>query len=188
MTGAALAALVAAEESQPSILLPNWPDLIWGGVVFLVIAWVFGKYALPRLQKVLDERAELIEGGLAKAESAQAEADARLAHYEEQLAEARVEAAHIREEARGEASQILAESRVRAADDAARITAAAQRQIEAERQQAAISLRSDVGSLATDLASKIVGESLEDEARRSRVVDRFLDELSASAPTSGTGH
>lgn len=188
MTGVALTVLAAAEGETPSILLPNWPDLIWGGVVFLLIAWVFGKYALPTLQKVLDERAELIEGGLAKAKSAQAEADARLAEYEEQLAAARVEAAHIREDARGEATQILAESRARAADDAARIGAAAQRQIDAERQQAAISLRSDVGTLATELASKIVGESLEDEARRSRVVDRFLDELSASAPAPGTGH
>ena len=47
-------------------------------------------------------------------------------------------------------------------------------QIEADRNQAQNALRQDVGRLAVDLASRIVGESLEDEARQRRVVDRFL--------------
>jgi F-type H+-transporting ATPase subunit b len=54
---------------------------------------------------------------------------------------------------------------------------AAQAQIAADRQQAFASLRNEVGTLAVELASKIVGESLADEARQSRVVDRFLAEL-----------
>ena len=92
--------------------------------------------------------------------------------------------ARIREEARTEAGQIVSEAQVRASEDAARISENAQRQIESERQAAAVSLRSDVGTLATALASKIVGESLEDVARQSRVVDRFLDDLEASAVTT----
>jgi F-type H+-transporting ATPase subunit b len=70
--------------------------------------------------------------------------------------------------------------RQRAEAEARRITEAAQAQIEAERQQALISLRSEVGSLATELASRIVGESLTDHVRQSRMVDRFLDGLEAS--------
>ena len=58
-------------------------------------------------------------------------------------------------------------------------TLAAQSQIDADRQQALTSLRSEVGALATELASRIVGESLTDTARQSRMVDRFLDELEA---------
>jgi F-type H+-transporting ATPase subunit b len=61
--------------------------------------------------------------------------------------------------------------------EARRVTEAAQSQIEAERQQALTSLRAEVGTLATELASRIVGESLADQARQSRMVDRFLDEL-----------
>ena len=41
------------------------------------------------------------------------------------------------------------------------------------------SLRAEVGTLATELASRIVGEALADSARQSRVIDRFLDELEA---------
>lgn len=180
------AAVTAAGEEVEGIqlLLPAGYDLFWSSLVLVVIAVAFYKYVLPKFQAVLDERTAKIEGGIARAESAQAEAAAQLAEYQQLLADARSEAARIREDARTEGAQILAESRTRAQEEASRIAETAQRQIEAERQQAAVSLRADVGTLATQLASKIVGESLEDEARRSRVVDRFLDDLEASTTTS----
>lgn len=190
MSAAAItaAALTAAEEEIEGVrlLLPAPYDLVWSTIVLLIIAIPFYKFALPRLQAVLDDRAERIEGGLAKAEAVQAEAAALREEYESELAAARTEAARVREEARAEGAQIVAEQRTRAQEEAARILDTAQRQIDAERQQAAVQLRADVGSLATDLASKIVGEALEDEVRRSRVVDRFLDEL-ASAPAAASG-
>lgn len=188
MSGAAVTAAVvtaAGEEVEGiQLLLPASYDLLWSTIVLVVIAVAFYKYVLPKFQAVLDERTEKIEGGLALAETAQAEAAAQLAEYQQLLADARAEAARIREDARAEGGAILAESRARAQEEAARIAETAQRQIDAERQQAAVSLRADVGTLATQLASKIVGESLEDEARRSRVVDRFLDDLEASTTTS----
>jgi len=188
VSGAAVPAgvVTAAGEEVEGIrlLIPAGYDLFWSTLVLVVIGVAFYKLVLPKFQAVLDERTAKIEGGIAKAESAQAEAAAQLEEYQKLLADARAEAARIREDARTEAGQILAESRVRAQEEAARIAETAQRQIEAERQQAAVSLRADVGTLATQLASKIVGESLEDEARRSRVVDRFLDDLEASTTTS----
>jgi len=67
--------------------------------------------------------------------------------------------------------------RSKAQEEAARITASAHASIEAERQQAINSLRNEVGALATELASKIVGEALDDQVRQSRIVDRFLADL-----------
>ncbi|WP_402466546.1 F0F1 ATP synthase subunit B [Isoptericola aurantiacus] len=178
-------AVMAAEEGT-NPLLPATYDIVWSTVIVVIIAVVFIKYVLPRFQTVLDERTAKIEGGLAKAEKVQEEAAAALAEYHQQLAEARAEASKTREEARAEGTAIVAELKAKANDEAARIVETAHRQIEAERQSAAVSLRSEVGALATELASKIVGESLEDSARQSRVVDRFLDELEAdqSATTS----
>ena len=184
ITAATSAALISAAEEEPvagiNLLIPAFYDIFWSTIVLLIIAIAFYKYVLPKFQVVLDKRTELIQGGIAKAESAQAEAAAALAEYHQQLQDARTEAAKIREDARTEAGQIVAESRTKAQEEAARIVETAHRQIEAERQQASVSLRADVGALATQLASKIVGESLEDTARQSRVVDRFLDELEAS--------
>ena len=187
ITAPVVAALsvVAQTEESPNPLLPETYDIVWSLVCVIIIGIVMMRYVLPRFQSVLDERTEKIEGGLAQAETAQAEAQAALAEYHQQLADARTEAARIRDEARTEATAILAESRTRATAEAARIVEAAQRQIDAERQQASISLRTEVGRLATDLASKIVGESLEDTARQSRVVDRFLAELETSTTASG---
>ncbi|TQL01262.1 ATP synthase F0 subcomplex B subunit [Cellulomonas sp. SLBN-39] len=182
-----MAAVVTAAEEAPegiALLLPAAYDLVWSTVVLVVIGLAFYRYVLPKFQAVLDERTAKIEGGLALAETAQAEAAQALAENQRQLGEARAEAARIREDARTEAGQIVAEARVRAQEEAHRVLENAQKQIDAERQQASVSLRADVGALATQLASKIVGESLEDEARRSRVVDRFLDELETS--TVGT--
>jgi F-type H+-transporting ATPase subunit b len=167
---------LAAEQLQ-NPLLPNMTELIVGLITFGIIFVVLWRVLIPRLNQTLAERTDKIEGGLQRAEEARAEANATLTKYREQLAEARHEAARLREEAREQGAQIIAEMREQAQAEARRITESAQAQIEAERQQALTALRTEVGTLATELASRIVGESLTDEARQSRMVDRFLDEL-----------
>lgn len=184
--GLAGAEVLAAEEASQNPFLPAGYDIFWSTVCILIIGFYFYKKLLPGLNKVLDERTAKIEGGIARAEEVQAAADAALVEQKRELDEARHEAARLREEAQTEGVAILAEARARAQAEANRIVETAQRQIEAERQHAVVSLRSEVGALATELASRIVGESLRDDARRSRVIDRFLDELEAEvAPAPG---
>ncbi len=168
---------LADSTASTNPLLPSWPEFIIGTILFVLVFGALAKFLLPRAQQTLAQRTELIEGGLAKSEEAQAEASALLDQYREQLAEARHEASRLRAEAQEQGAQIIAEMREQAQAEARRITEAAQAQIDAERQQALISLRAEVGTLATELASRIVGESLTDEARQRRMVDRFLDEL-----------
>ncbi len=177
------------EEAYP--IIPHPGELIVGFISFAILLYIFTKKVVPRLEEMYAERTAAIEGGMAQAEQAQAEAEAALKEYKEQLADARAEASRIREEARSEGAAILAEMKGKAASDAQRITDSAQKQIEAERQQAIVQLRGEVGRLATDLASRIVGESLEDDARQSRVVDRFLTELEEADATplrKGSAH
>jgi F-type H+-transporting ATPase subunit b len=172
---------LAAETASTNPLLPSWPEFIIGTILFLIVFGVLARVALPRIQQTLAERTEQIEGGLARSEEAQTEAKQLLDQYREQLAEARHEAARLREEAREQGAQIIAEMREQAQAEARRITESAQAQIESERQQALTALRAEVGTLATELASRIVGESLTDEARQSRMVDRFLSELEVTS-------
>ena len=171
-----MTSLLAASGSQDP-LIPTITELIIGAIAFLIVFGTLGKVLLPRAQQMLAARTDQIEGGLERAEEAQAEASRVLEQYRQQLAEARHEAARLREEAREQGAQIIAEMRTEAQAEARRLTDAANAQIEAERQQALTSLRAEVGTLATDLAGRIVGESLQDEARQSRVVDRFLEDL-----------
>ena len=178
-----------AAEAPQNPLLPSWPELIIGIIVFAIVFGVLGKMLLPRITKTLEEREDAIEGGLNRADEAQAEAQRVLEQYRAQLDDARHEAARLRSEASEQGAQIIAEMRERAQAEARRITDAAQAQIEAERQQALQSLRTEVGSLAVELASRIVGESLTDTARQSRMVDRFLDDIEArtGAGAASTG-
>ncbi|MGM1015939.1 MAG: F0F1 ATP synthase subunit B [Actinomycetota bacterium] len=171
---------VAADGDVGNPLLPASYDIIWSGVCFIIILIVVWRVALPRLATVLDARSAAIEGNIAKADEAQKQAEAALEEYTRQLAEARTEAGEIREAAREDGKKIVAEAKETAASEAARLTAAAHTQIDAERQTAFVALRSEVGSLALDLAGGVVGETLSDDARATAVVDRFLADLEAS--------
>jgi F-type H+-transporting ATPase subunit b len=168
---------LAGDTASYNPLLPTWPEFIIGAILFFLVFGFLAKIGLPRITKILEERHDAIEGGINRADEAQEEARQVLAQYRAQLDDARHEASRMREEAREQGAQIIAEMRVRAEAEARRITESAQAQIEAERQQALTSLRAEVGSLATELASRIVGESLTDTARQSRMVDRFLADL-----------
>ncbi len=173
-----LTTLASGDGLNP--LIPHPVEIVLGIVVFAILFVIVKKFIVPNFEATFEERTKAIEGGLEAAQTKQAEADAKLAELDAQLAEARHEAARIREEAREQGAAIVAELRETAQAEASRILEAGKAQIEAERQQAVTSLRAEVGNLATGLAGRIVGESLEDEARQSRVVERFLADLEAN--------
>lgn len=177
--------VVAAAAPNP--LIPGLPELIIGTVAFLIVFGVLAKVLLPRMQKTLAERTDAIEGGLQRAEEAQKEANEALAQYRAQLADARQEAARLREQAREEGAQIVAELREQGNAERQRLIDAAHAQIAADRAQALQSLRAEVGAIAVELASRVVGESLAEEARQRRTVDRFLAELDEQSQPEAAG-
>jgi F-type H+-transporting ATPase subunit b len=178
--------LVLASET-PLPIVPDISELILGIVAFLILLFILKKYVVPRFEKAYEERAQKIEGGIEKAEKAQAEAEEALAKYRAQLQDARSEAAKIRDDARLEAEQIKAELRAEAESESQRIIAQGQAALQAQKAQIIAELRADMGRNAVELASRIVGESLEDEARRRGTVDRFLAELDTAGAAGGAG-
>lgn len=166
-------------------------EVIMGIILMILIYLVLRAKVVPAFEKMYAERATAIQGGMEKAEKAQKEAEAALRQYQEQLAEARQEAARIREDAKNEGARIKAEMREQAESESARIVANANAQIEAERSQVVNQLRTEVGGLATTLAGRIVGESLDDDERARRTIDRFIADLEQQpgrdAAGQGTG-
>ncbi len=171
---------VAAAQDKINPLIPHTAELIVGAIAFLLLFLTLRKFVTPMFEKAFSERTNAIQGGIERAERAQLEAQRALAQYTEQLSKAQSEAQSLREEARVQGASIIEDLRAKAQEEAARITATAHASIEAERQAAITSLRTEVGALAVELASKIVGEALDDHARQSRVVDRFLEDLENS--------
>lgn len=172
--------LAEGAATGADLLIPKVSEIIWTLIFLGIFIAVFSKFILPRLNAVLDERAQKIEGGLRKAEEAQVEAERMRADHEQELADARQEAAAIREKARQDGARIVEEARATAEAEKERVLASGQQQLAAERQAASAQLRGEVGTLASDLAAKIVGESLDDDARSQRVIDRFLADLESA--------
>jgi len=182
--------LIWAAEEEHNPLLPPLGEIIIGLIAFAVVFFVVVKFVVPQFEKAFVARRDAIEGGIERAEAMQAEAKAALEQYRAQLAEARTEAAQIRDAARAEGQQIIEELRAQAQEESARIVARGEEQLTASRQQVVTELRAQIGTLAVDLAGRVVGESLADDARRSGTVDRFLDDLdgmTAASSSDGRG-
>jgi F-type H+-transporting ATPase subunit b len=150
-------------------------------VGFAVVLFVLGKWVLPVLNRSMVQRQEAIRKQLDEAEEAKRRLAAAREEYERALTEAREEGRRLQESAKEQAEAIVVEMREQAEAEARRIVEQAHQQIEADHQQTLNELQSSIGRLTAGLAERIVGESLRDEARQGRVIDRFLDELEERA-------
>lgn len=173
-----------AEEEMPSVLAVPIDELIIGIIAFLIVFGGLAKFALPSIKRTLDERTDAIEGGIERAAKAEKEANALAEEYRAQLASAREEAASIRTQAQADRAAIVEEARTEARAAAAQVTAQAEAQLAAERAQASSTLTRQIGELAVDLAGKVVGQSLTDDAAVRRTVEDFIADLERQAAGS----
>lgn len=168
----------AVEHSNP--LIPETNELIWGAVCFVLLFVLIGRKVFPVINKTFSERTANIEGKLDQAERERQEAQDLLKQYQQKLDEAHSEVRRLLDQARSNADRLEAELRAKAEDQARRIVERAQETIAVERDRALQSLRQEVGGLAVDLATRVVGESL-DRDRQLRLVDQYLTDLESSA-------
>ena len=172
--------LIAAEEGEESggleILLPPLNELIAGIIAFAVVFFFIYRYATPAINRMLEQRQAAIAGQIEEAEKAKTEAESLLADYRGQLAEARVDANKIIEEARQSAEQMTADITAKAETEADQIRARAREEAAGERARALAEAKGQVGDISIDLASKIVGESLDRRAHQA-LIDRYLADL-----------
>jgi F-type H+-transporting ATPase subunit b len=166
---------ILAADHNP--VIPDGPELILGIIAFAIVFFFLYTKALPGIRKLLEERTEAIEGGLLKAEAAQAEAERIKADFTARLAESRHEAAEVRAKAQAEGAALVDKAREEANRQRESIVAAGHAQLAADRNSAVSVLKADLGKLAVELADKIVGERAADTALQERIIDRFLDEL-----------
>ncbi len=180
--------LLAAETAETvdhgedpfSPVEPVWSEMLWAAIFFIVLLIIISKVALPKLKATLAARDAELVGKLQSAENTRTEADAVLAEYRAKLAGAQGESAQIVEDARRAAEAIIAEAKTRAETEAAAITARAQAEVASERDRAMESLRATLADVSIQVASKVVGRSLDGDAQR-QLVDTYIDELSSAA-------
>jgi F-type H+-transporting ATPase subunit b len=161
-----------AGEAGHKPIVPVWQEIVVGAIGFAVLCFVLMKFVFPVMEKTFAARVDAIEGGIKRAEAAGVEANELLEQYRAQLSEARTEAARIRDEARAGAEGIRQDVLAKAREESDRIIAAGRDELAAQSESIVRDLRAEVGTIAVDLASKIVGGSLADEARSRGLVGR----------------
>lgn len=176
-----VAALILAQESDSTNpLLPKTNELIVGIIAFAVLFYILWRYALPRADQTLKERTENIEGKLQQAEREREQAEELLRRYRERLAGAEGEAQRIIDEARANAERLRRDLMSKAEQEADRVINQGREAIRGERDRAVRELRAEVGSLAVELATRVIGDSL-DRDRQLRLIDQYIEQLSEHA-------
>jgi F-type H+-transporting ATPase subunit b len=184
MVGTSASALAAAaSEGDSNFLVPNG-TFIAELVAFAILLWALAKYVLPPLSRAMTQRQDYIDRQIKESQEARERLEKAEADYRELLEQTRADASRIREEARAAGRAIIAELREKAEEESSRIRDRGEQQLAAEREQVIAAVRADLGRLAADLAERIVGESLDDDARQRRIVDRFLDDLGSRTTES----
>lgn len=188
--GALIASILAqAEEhgeevSEAKDLYPAPGELVVGLIAFLILFFFTWKWVLPRFRQVLDERQAKIQGELERADGERRDAEQLLERYREQLAGAREEANRIIEEARATAEEVRRDLQARADEQAQATVARAQDEIRAERDRVFEELRAQVGTIAVELAGRVVEKEL-DRSTHERLIDEYIDQVSSSRASNG---
>src|SRR5918996_5455891 len=169
-----------AAPEEPSPIFPATNELIWGTIAFLILLFLMYRTVFPSSTKASKDRRANIEGKLEQAERARSEAEQLRGQYRRRLRDAEDETQRILEEARGNAERVRRDLLAKAEHDAGRELDRARQAIRAERDQAIRQLRNEVGTLAVELATRVVGDSL-DRDRQLRLVDEYIDELGNQA-------
>ena len=176
----------AEEVSDAKDLYPAVGELIVGFIAFAILFFFTWKWVIPRFKQVLEERREKIQGEMERAETTRKEADKLQEEYRMRLAGARDDANKVIEEARGTADQLRRDLQAKAEEEAQATVARAQDEIRAERDRAFQELRAQIGSIAVELAERVVGEALDEKAHK-RLIDEFIDEVASGAASRGNG-
>jgi F-type H+-transporting ATPase subunit b len=167
---------IAEKKPAPNPLLPETSEIVWGSIAFFVVFGFLAKFALPAAKKAMAARTAKIEGDLAAAAAAKADAEKEAATYRAQIGDAKGEGSKIVDDARAQAETVRKDIIARAEAEAADIKAKAVFDADAQADRVKVELQSHVRGLSIDLAEKVVGQNL-DRSTNEALVDRYIAEL-----------
>ncbi len=161
----------AVESHNP--IIPEYFELVYSLIAFLVLILMFKKFGFPAVKKGMEARTERIRADLAQAETAKTQAEGVLTEYNKQLADAKAEAGRIVDAARADAEKVKADTITRTNAEVAELKAKASADIDAARAAALASLQGSVADIAIELAEKVVEKNLDRDTNK-RLIDSFI--------------
>lgn len=156
---------------------PEFGLVFWMFLAFACLYFILAKYAWPFIIKSMEERADLIDKGVAYAQEAKAHLDNAKAEAEQVIAEARKQQADILRDADKMKSQIIEEAKGQAAVEAKKVTDAAQVSIEQARKESEQQLRQEISGYALSIAEQVIRKNMADDKAQKDLVDKLLNEV-----------
>jgi F-type H+-transporting ATPase subunit b len=161
---------------MPQLDVSTFPSQIfWLAVFFVVLYLLMARLALPKIEKIIEERRNRVDGDLDNAGQMKTEAEAVIAAYEKALLDARHQAQLTMKETSDRLGAIAAERQRQAGAVIAKHTAVAEQRIAAAKSAAMANLRAVAVEVARAAAAKLVGSEI-DDARAATAVDAVLKE------------
>ncbi|WP_449315196.1 F0F1 ATP synthase subunit B [Rubneribacter sp.] len=175
LTSPALAFAAESESAGISAILPDMAEFIPMLIGFIVVAVVLLKFGWPKFEGMLEKREQLIKDSLEKSEQARIESERVLEEYKRQLEDAKSQAAQIVADAKKTGEAVKADITDKAQAEAAAMIEKAHAAIEAEKTAAISELQGSVADLSVAVASRLIGEDLNDDEHR-KIVERYVNE------------
>jgi F-type H+-transporting ATPase subunit b len=150
--------------------------LVIQGVVFFLVAWGVMKFFWPWLMGAIAERQKKIAEGLAAAAKSEKDLSEAEARSKELIREARERAAQIVDQAGKRSAEMIDEAKGTASTEAQRLLAQARDEAVRESTRAREGLRQEVGKLAVEGASRLLGREI-DAKTHAELLDKLATEV-----------
>ncbi len=159
------------------LFVPEFGLVFWMFVAFLCLYFILAKYAWPFIIKSMEQRADLIDKGVAYAQEAKSHLDNAKAEAEQVIAEARKQQADILRDAAKMKTQIIEEAKAAASIEAQKVADAAQVSINQARKESEQQLRQEVGAYALQIAERVIRKNMTDDNAQKILVEKLLNEV-----------
>ena len=159
---------------------PEFGLVFWMFLAFACLYFILAKWAWPFIIKSMDERATLIDEGVAYAQEAKSKLDNAKAEADALVADARKQQADILRDAAKMKTEIIEQAKAEATVEAKKVTDAAQVSIEQSRKESEHQLRQDVGAYALQIAEQVIRKNMKDDNAQRDLVKKLLNEVESN--------
>ena len=159
------------------LFTPEFGLVFWMFIAFVGLYFILSKFAWPFIIKSMDERADLIDKGVAYAQEAKKQLDNAKVEADKLVAEARGQQADILRDANKMRNQIISDARGEATVEAQKVTEAAQLSIEQSRKESEQQLRREMSEIALQIAEKVLRTRISDDKAQQELVEKYLNEV-----------
>jgi F-type H+-transporting ATPase subunit b len=174
-------ALLAEDQARSHHwLLPETPEIIYGGLASLLIFGLLWKFAGPAVKKAMTDRTARIQADLDSAADDRQRAEAESAAIRQAAGDIEAERARLMADADVAAAQLLTDGRARLEQEVAELEARAAAELASIASRTSDELRAEISHLANIATDRVLSDGLIDDALDQELIESFIQKVGAS--------